>query len=50
VIVGISTIKELKENVEIARNVAPLTPDEMARLEELTTPYFAEAIVFKTQW
>jgi aryl-alcohol dehydrogenase-like predicted oxidoreductase len=47
VIVGISTLKELEENVEIARNFTPYSEKELAQLEELTKPYYAEASWFK---
>ena len=47
VIVGISKLAELEENVRIARQFRPLKPEQMARLEELTRPYFAEATFFK---
>ncbi len=50
IIVGISTIEELEENVRIAKEFKPCTEAEMARLEELTKPYFAEASFFKEKW
>jgi aryl-alcohol dehydrogenase-like predicted oxidoreductase len=50
IIVGISTIKELEENVAIAKNFTPLGKDEMAKLESLTRPYFAKASFFKESW
>jgi len=50
IIVGISQLKELEENIQIAREFTPLTPSEMAQLEELTRPYFADASWFKTEW
>lgn len=49
VIIGIKTIAELEENVRIAQKFKPLTPDEMAKLEEMTKPYYAEATFFKRQ-
>jgi aryl-alcohol dehydrogenase-like predicted oxidoreductase len=48
-IIGIKTIPELEENVRIAKNFMPLTSDEMAQLENLTQPYYAEATFFKRQ-
>jgi aryl-alcohol dehydrogenase-like predicted oxidoreductase len=50
IIVGISRLEELEENITIAKNFRPLGPDEMARLEKLTRPYFAEASFFKDKW
>jgi hypothetical protein len=47
VIVGISSIAELEENVRIAREFEPLGSEEMRRLEGLTRPYAAEATWFK---
>ena len=49
VIIGIKTIPELEENVRIAKSFKPLKPEEMASLEELTRPYFADATFFKRQ-
>jgi len=50
IIVGISTLKELEENVQIARDFVPLSDAEMTELEELTKPYFVEASFFKESW
>jgi len=50
IIVGISTQKELDENVRIAREFSPLPQTEMKRLEDLTKPYFADASFFKEHW
>lgn len=50
VIVGISTLKELEENVSLAKDFKPLTEEEMKQLEDLTKPYYADAAWFKTQW
>lgn len=50
IIVGISKLEELEENVRIAKNFAPLTAGQMERLETLTRPYFAEASFFKDKW
>lgn len=47
VIIGIKTIPELEENVRLATDFKPFTPDEMAKLEALTQPYFADATFFK---
>ncbi len=50
VIVGISTIAELEENVRIAKEFVPLDPAGMKRLEGLTKDYYTEASFFKTEW
>jgi predicted aldo/keto reductase-like oxidoreductase len=50
VIVGISTIKELEEDIRIAERFTPLTKEEMTRLEDLTKPYYADAPWFKEKW
>lgn len=47
VIVGIDTIKELEENIEIARNFSPLNEDEMLAIEELTKPHYKDLQFFK---
>jgi len=50
VIVGITTIEELEENVRIAKTFTPYTNPEMANLENLTRPYYADASWFKKHW
>jgi aryl-alcohol dehydrogenase-like predicted oxidoreductase len=50
IIVGISNVKELEENIRIAREFRPLTDAQMKELEELTKPYFADASFFKESW
>ena len=50
IIVGISKLEELEENVRIAKNFTPLSGEQMGRLEKLTLPYFAEASFFKDKW
>jgi hypothetical protein len=50
IIVGISTVQQLEENIRIAKNFTPLPPAEMKRLEDLTKPYFADASFFKDHW
>jgi len=50
IIVGISTLAELEENVQIAKDFEPLSPEEMKKLEELTKPYFTDASFFKESW
>jgi uncharacterized protein len=49
-IVGISTVAELEENVRIARNFKPYSPEEMSHLEERTRPYYREPNFFKFYW
>ena len=47
VIVGISTVQELEENVRIARDFVPYADQEMQELEALTKPYHSDADWFK---
>jgi len=47
VIIGISNIRELEENVRIAREFKAYTQQEMAELERLTQPYFADALWYR---
>jgi len=47
VVIGISTLRELEENVRIAREFAPMSRSEMERLENLTRPYFADALWYR---
>ncbi len=49
-IVGISTIEELEENVQIAREFSEFSGDKLARLESLTEPYYRDANFFKLHW
>jgi len=46
-IVGCDNVEQLEENISIATNFDPLAPQEMARLEGLTTSYAADAAFFK---
>ncbi|MBA3016233.1 MAG: aldo/keto reductase [Proteobacteria bacterium] len=50
VIIGISTLDELEENVRIAEKFVAMTPEEMRKTEELTKPYFKDATWFKQHW
>ena len=50
IIVGITTLNELEENIRIAKNFKPLSEKEMRELEELTKPYFDDAAWFKNKW
>jgi aryl-alcohol dehydrogenase-like predicted oxidoreductase len=47
VIVGCDNVKQLEENVEIARNFMPHSAEKMAELERLTVSYAGEASFFK---
>ncbi len=49
-IVGISTIRELEENVEIARKFRPFEPEHMERMEALTAEYADQGNFFKLHW
>jgi predicted aldo/keto reductase-like oxidoreductase len=50
IIVGISTMQELEEDIGYARKFRPMTEQEMRRTEELTKPYYAEATWFQSSW
>ncbi|HEX9658283.1 MAG TPA: aldo/keto reductase [Bacteroidota bacterium] len=50
IIVGISNISELEENIRIAESFVPMTPEEMTHTEELTKPYYSDASWFKDSW
>jgi aryl-alcohol dehydrogenase-like predicted oxidoreductase len=47
VIIGCKTVKQLEENVEIARAFAPMPAAEMAKLEQITSTYVSDASWFK---
>ncbi len=46
-IIGISALKELDENLRIAAQFEPCTPEEMTELERSTQPYFADALWYR---
>ena len=46
-IVGCDTIKELEENIQIAKDFSPLTEDEMLAIENLTKPHVEDLQFFK---
>lgn len=50
IIVGISNLQELEENIRIAKEFIPMTTEEMRETEGLTKPYFADATWFKSSW
>jgi len=47
VIIGCKTVKQLEENVEIARNFAPMPAAEMAKLEAITSSIVPDALWFR---
>ncbi len=49
-IVGVSTIRELEENVEIARRFRPFDSEQMERMEALTAGYADQGNFFKLHW
>ncbi len=49
-IIGISSEKELVENIKIAREFKPLAEAEKRKLEDLVEPYHQEAMFFKSAW
>jgi aryl-alcohol dehydrogenase-like predicted oxidoreductase len=46
-IVGCDNVAQLEENVSIAANFQPFSPEEMARIEGLTASYAQDAAFFK---
>ena len=50
IIVGITTLNELEENIRIAKNFRPLSDKQMREIEELTKSYFDDAAWFKNKW
>ncbi|MBS3969585.1 MAG: aldo/keto reductase [Clostridia bacterium] len=49
-IVGISSIKELEENVRIAHGFKPFSKTQMDKLETLAGEYYKDINFFKHQW
>ncbi|TVR68372.1 MAG: twin-arginine translocation signal domain-containing protein [Spirochaetaceae bacterium] len=49
-IVGVSNLRELEQNVQVARRFTPYAEAEKARIESLTLPYAAEGNFFKHHW
>ena len=47
VVIGISEIHELEENIRIAKEFKPMATDEMLRLENLTRPYFSDVLWYR---
>jgi len=50
VIIGITKLDEIDENVRIARSFKPLPADEMRTIEEMFRPYAETATFFKREW
>ena len=52
IIIGIDDIPQLEENIKIAQNFKPLTPDQMLAIEEKVKPYYKELQFFKnlSEW
>ena len=50
VIIGISNLRELEENVSIAKNFRPLSDAEMIEVENLTKSYYKDVNWFKDRW
>lgn len=49
-IIGISTVKELEENVRIAQRFEPYSREQMREVEQLVSHYETEANFFKHHW
>ena len=49
-IIGCSSVKDVEENVELARKFTPYSEDEMQHLEDLTATYHREGAWFKYEW
>jgi len=47
VIIGCDNVRQVEENVEIARAFSLLPPEKMTELEKLTASYATEASFFK---
>ncbi len=50
VVVGMDSISQLEENVKIAKEFTPLSPQKMEEIEELAYPYQEQANFFKREW
>jgi aryl-alcohol dehydrogenase-like predicted oxidoreductase len=49
-IIGCSSVEDVENNVELARNFTPYSQDEMRHLENLTATYYREGAWFKYEW
>jgi len=50
IVVGITKVEELAENIRLAKQFKPLSPEEMARIEEAYRPHARDATWFKQAW
>jgi aryl-alcohol dehydrogenase-like predicted oxidoreductase len=50
VVVGITKLDDLTENIRLAKAFQPLPAEEMARIEDIYRPHAAEATWFKQAW
>jgi len=50
IVVGITKLEELVENVRLARQFKPLSAGEMARIEAIYRPHATDATWFKQAW
>jgi len=46
-IIGVDSIAQLEENVKIASDFSPLSPDQMASLEFKTLPIVRQGLYFR---
>jgi predicted aldo/keto reductase-like oxidoreductase len=46
-VVGISTLAQLEENVQIAKDFIPLAAEEMAEMECLTRAYYTDVLWYR---
>jgi aryl-alcohol dehydrogenase-like predicted oxidoreductase len=49
-IIGCSSVEDVEQNVELAKNFKPFSDEEMKRLEDLTASYHEEGAWFKHEW
>jgi aryl-alcohol dehydrogenase-like predicted oxidoreductase len=49
-IIGCSSVEEVEENVQLAKDFTPYTPEEITALEDLTASYHSEGAWFKYEW
>ncbi len=49
-IVGISTLQQLQENVQLARDFEPYNSQQLKRLQQLTAEYGRRANFYKIEW
>jgi aryl-alcohol dehydrogenase-like predicted oxidoreductase len=49
-IVGCSSVADVEENVELAKNFKPYSEEELAHLEDLTASNYSEGSFFKFEW